>query len=451
MKKDLTNFLIPFVYFIAGATTLAGVATTFYYKQDLRLSIAQVQILGSIAIIPWSIKPIYGIISDTFPIWKLKRKPYLFLSGLLGCAGYSALSTVVHSFTGAVIATMTSAAGFALADVIVDGVVAERSRTQKEAGRLQSICRASLLAGAIIVSYASGILVERIGARNVFFVTGSLPLLTSLLSLGVVELESASTLRTSLKDFWQTAKAVLRPDVLWSAIFLFIWRATPTSGGAFSYYLIDELHFTPEFFGRLALISHIMGIVGVFVFRRFLLSISLRKLFAWIIIASVVLSLPSLGLLYKWYELIHVSPKFFAMADTFVSAPLGEIGFLPLLVLVARICPKGIEATMFALLASLMNIGLAISDLGGAALVKYFDVHEATAVATAVAGVMTQIPANYENLHIVMWIAILSSFLPMPLLRFLPETRVAEEITPGVSPSAQAPDVSTLEERRPIA
>ena len=65
-RPDLTTILIPFVYFIAGATSLAGVATTFYYKEDLQLTIVQVQILASLAIIPWSIKPIYGFLSDRF-------------------------------------------------------------------------------------------------------------------------------------------------------------------------------------------------------------------------------------------------------------------------------------------------------------------------------------------------------------------------------------------------
>ncbi|MBI2523636.1 MFS transporter, partial [Candidatus Peregrinibacteria bacterium] len=187
MRRDLTSILIPFVYFIAGATTLAGVASTFAFKDDLHLTIPQVQILGSLGIIPWSIKPLYGLLSDRLPLRGLRRKPYLFLAGILGAAGYFSLATWVHSFGGAAAALLISAAGFALADVIVDGIVAERSRTQKEAGKLQSVCRASLLIGALIVSYASGILVTWIGARNVFLVTGFLPLLTSLFAICMTE------------------------------------------------------------------------------------------------------------------------------------------------------------------------------------------------------------------------------------------------------------------------
>ena len=437
MRRDLTSILIPFVYFIAGATTLAGIASTFAFKDDLHLTIPQVQILGSIGIIPWSIKPLYGLLSDRLPLWHLRRKPYLFLAGILGAVGYFSLATWVEGFVGAAVALLVSAAGFALADVIVDGIVAERSRTQKEAGRLQSICRASLLIGALIVSYASGILVTWIGARNVFFVTGFLPLLTCIFALIITELPG-EVRAFSFRETWRSFKSTLTPALLWSMFFLFLWRATPSSGSAFNYFLIDELHFDPEFFGRLSLISHTMGIAGIFVFRKFLLSLPLRTLFFWIIIASVLLSLPTFGLIYGWYHMLGVSPKFFAMADTLISAPLAEIGFLPLLVLVARICPDGIEATMFAVLASLMNIGLALSDLGGAALSTFFDIR----------GAAENLPGNYAHLDTVMWIAILSSFLPLPLLRFLPETRVSEEI--GI-PSGEVPVIAPLEpEKREI-
>lgn len=426
MKRDLTSLLIPFVYFIAGATTLAGVAMMFYTKEDLGLTIPQAQMLGAVSLIPWSIKPLYGFLSDVRPVWGRRRKPYLFLAGLLGSAGYFALALFVHSFSGAALAIFVSGLGFALADVIVDGIVAERSRSQREAGRLQSICRAALLIGALLVSYLSGLLVEAIGARNVFLVTGALPLLTSVFALTVPE-SLQPPLPFSIRETYRSIRAAVTPGLLWAALFLFVWRSTPSSGGAFSYFLIDELHFTPEFFGRLSLISHTMGIVGVFFFRKFLLTVPLRRLFVGIIIVSVVLSLPTLGLVYGWYLRLGVSPQFFAMADTLISAPLSEIGFLPLMVLIARICPVGLEATMFAILASLANIGLAVSDLGGAALSSWFDVHQSA----------EGVPANYENLHLVMWIAILSSVLPLPFLWKLPETRVAEEIGGEATPSVE--------------
>ncbi|MBT4393496.1 MAG: MFS transporter, partial [Candidatus Peribacter sp.] len=301
MKRDYSRILIPFVYFIAGATGIASVATTFYYKDDLLLTPAQVSLLGSIAIIPWSIKPLYGFFSDRQPIWGYRRKPYLFLAGLMGSAGYFSMATWVDSFHTVMIALFISGMGFALADVIVDGIVAEKSRSQAHAGKLQSICRASIMVGALSVAYLAGILVEAIGPRNVFFITGTLPLLTSALALIITE-EVTEVVKFSLKETWRKLKGAMTRDLLWAILFIFVWRATPSSGGGLSYFMIDELGFDAEFFGRLSVISHGMSIVGVLLFRKFLLSVSLRKLFFWIIIASVILSMPTIGLVYGWYE-----------------------------------------------------------------------------------------------------------------------------------------------------
>jgi hypothetical protein len=69
----MTRILIPLVYFIAGASSLASVAATFFYKEELGLRLEQVQLIGSASLIPWSIKPLYGLLSDRRPIFKLRR------------------------------------------------------------------------------------------------------------------------------------------------------------------------------------------------------------------------------------------------------------------------------------------------------------------------------------------------------------------------------------------
>jgi hypothetical protein len=56
---------------------------------------------------------------------------------------------------------------------------------------------------------------------------------------------------------------------------------------------------------------------------------------------------------------------------------LGEVGFLPLLVLAAKICPPGIEGALFAALMSIFNAGGLVSQEAGALLTdKVFGVSE---------------------------------------------------------------------------
>jgi Na+/melibiose symporter-like transporter len=55
---------------------------SYLYKDDLGLQPSDVARINSLVFIPWIIKPIYGLISDSFPIFGYRRKPYLFIFGL---------------------------------------------------------------------------------------------------------------------------------------------------------------------------------------------------------------------------------------------------------------------------------------------------------------------------------------------------------------------------------
>ena len=75
---------------------------------------------------------------------------------------------------------------------------------------------------------------------------------------------------------------------------------------------------------------------------------------------------------------------------------LGEISFLPVLVLAARVCPAGVEATLFAALMSVFNAGV-VSGALGAAL-------------TSALGVTSE---NFDNLFWLVLVCNLSSLAPL--------------------------------------
>lgn len=52
---------------------------------------------------------------------------------------------------------------------------------------------------------------------------------------------------------------------------------------------------------------------------------------------------------------LGVSDRVFAVLDSSLLRCLGELAQMPLLVLAARLCPPGLEATLFAALMSLLN------------------------------------------------------------------------------------------------
>ena len=137
----LRNTLMT-VYFVQGVLGLASLARTYFMKEQLGLSPAEVAALSGITTLPWVIKPVYGFLTDGLPIFGYRRKPYLIIAGALGCAAWLSLATVVETPTQAVVASTIGSLGVAVSDVVVDSLVVERARDDASAssGALQPLC-----------------------------------------------------------------------------------------------------------------------------------------------------------------------------------------------------------------------------------------------------------------------------------------------------------------------
>jgi hypothetical protein len=91
------------------------------------------------------------------------------------------------------------------------------------------------------------------------------------------------------------------------------------------------------------------------------------KTLFWIAIASTVLSLPNIGLVYglhQWTEAAFgFGARTIAFVDSAAASPFVQLSMVPLLTLTAYYAPPGHRATWFALMASLMNIALVAGQL----------------------------------------------------------------------------------------
>jgi len=85
---------IALVYFVQGILDISVLAESFYYKDTLHLGPAELSMISSIALLPWVMKPFYGFISDSFPLFGYRRRSYLILSGLLSSASWAGMSAL---------------------------------------------------------------------------------------------------------------------------------------------------------------------------------------------------------------------------------------------------------------------------------------------------------------------------------------------------------------------
>ena len=416
-------FAILTVYFVQGILGLSRLAVSFFLKDELGLSPAEVSALVGVTVIPWVIKPLFGFFSDGFPIFGYRRRPYLILSGMLGTVSWVFMATIVHSSWAAIIAIVLSSLSVAVSDVIVDSLVVERARaeSQAEAGALQSICWGASALGGLITAYFSGFLLEYFSTQTVFWITATFPLIVSGVAYLITESPVEQTTKDDKNNNFEDVKRQIKllrqaitQKVIWlPTAFLFIWQATPGSESAFFFFTTNELHFQPEFLGRVRLVTSIAALFGIWIFQRFLKSVPFRVIFAWSTVLSAVLGLTTLLLVTHANRALGIDDHWFSLGDSLILTVMGQIAYMPVLVLAARICPPGVEATLFALLMSVSNLAGLVSQELGAVLMHLLGITE----------------TNFDKLWLLVTITNLSTLLPLPFINWLP---AAGEETPQV-------------------
>jgi hypothetical protein len=211
---------------------------------------------------------------------------------------------------------------------------------------------------------------------------------------------------------------VLKPEdrmvLVGTAVIIFVYRAMPTPGAGQTWWMIDDLGFDQQFLALLSLISSVLTLFGMFLFRRFMAERSIAYVIVFLTIVSSVLYLPIIGMFYglhQWTASVTggvVDARFIALVDTALESPLGQIAMIPMLAWIANSAPANLKATFFAVMASFTNLALSASQLGTKYLNQLFTVTRE--VKDRASGEIS-VPADYGELGWLMWSAMLLGLL----------------------------------------
>ena len=431
MEPTADILAIVTIYFVEGAIGLAALAKTYLLKDELNLGPAELSALLGVFVLPWTIKPLYGFLSDGFPLFGYRRKSYLFAAGIVGALSYSLLGASFFwdglppnfALAGTVGALLLSSACIALSDVVADGIVVTKTRESANdpavAGGLQSLCWGASATGSLLSAYFSGSLLQILPVRSIFACTAVLPLLVALIALQMTEepvVATAPTDRDSSMDntgntimdtvrdqtsaLWE---AFQQPSIWRPALFLFLWQSTPTADGAFFFFLTNDLGLGPEFMGRVRLVTSLATLAGVGLYNTYFKTVPIKDILKWSAVASFPLGLIPILLTTHVNRAWGIPDQALIYGDDVVLAMLGEIAFLPCLVLAARLCPPGVEAVLFATLMSIFNGASTVGTEIGAALTKLFGITE----------------NNFSNLTWLIILCNVTSLYPLLFIGFL--------------------------------
>ncbi|XP_016578441.1 probable folate-biopterin transporter 3 isoform X2 [Capsicum annuum] len=354
--------------------SLIRISTQYYMKDEQKLQPSEAQVYSGIIQLPWVVKPLWGFLTDTLPIFGYRRRPYFALGGFIGVVAMLSLSINQNlHLASALLCLMGGSAGAAIADVTIDACVTENSINHPSlASDMQSLCGLSSSVGQLIGYAISGFLVQLIGSKGVF---GLLSIPSSLVILvGMITREAhghnVAYKRVSQK-FVDAGKAMwmaLKCENVWRpCIYMFLSLAVSLHihEGMFYWYTEakDGPSFSKEMVGSISSVGAVGSLLG----------------------------------------------------DAAFSQMIGRLKWMPLLVLSSKLCPSGIEGTFFALLMSIDHIGILTASWGGGLLLHAFNVTR----------------TQFDNLWIVVAIRSILRMLPVCILFLIPSSDPNAAILPS--------------------
>jgi predicted MFS family arabinose efflux permease len=349
------------IYFVQGAidltSGLANQPVQYLLKDNMGLTAAQSGFFFAVIGLGWSIKPVYGLLSDFFPLAGYQRKGYLLLMSAVGAVSWLTLALCPPDYYVVLLVLTLCAATLAFCDVMADALMVEVGRPLGLTGSFQSVQWASISLAFTLAQFGGGYLSAHATAQTTFLLAACFPLVTLIGTLTLVREPKTSINRESLRETGAALRQAARSRMVWIvAGFLFFWNFSPSLGTPLLYYETDVLRFSKVFIGGLGALGNAAGMLGAVLFFTYCREIPLDRLLVFAVALGVAATLGFIGL---------IGPAS-AVVLFFLFGTISQITHLAVLDLAARSCPVRAAGTVFALLMSSLNVGRTGSTfLGG--------------------------------------------------------------------------------------
>ncbi|KAJ6307510.1 hypothetical protein OIU76_017329 [Salix suchowensis] len=404
------------------AVGMSKVSTKYYMKDEQKVQPSELQVYLGLLQLPWVMKPLWGLLTDTLPVLGYRRRPYFIFAAIRRCSSGLLETQSLYLIQDEESAVNMSQGGSnkvifsAIADVAIDACVTQNSiRHPSLAADMQSLCGFSSSIGALVGYSLSGFLVHLVGPKGVF---GLLSVPAGLVILvGMILKESRVhkfTHRGVNEKFLDAGKA------MWTALkFRDVWRpclymylslavSLNIHEGMFYWYTDAKggPSFSQEVVGSIFSMGAVGSLAGVLIYQNWLKDHPFRDLLFWSQLLYGASGLLDLILVLRLNLKIGIPDYFFVVIDEAVSMMIGRIKWQPLLVLSSKLCPAGIEGTFFALLMSIDHVGMLSSTWVGGLLLKFLKVTR----------------TEFDNLWMAILIRSLMRIIPVFLLFLIPRS-----------------------------
>lgn len=221
-------------------------------------------------------------------------------------------------------------------------------------------------------------------------------------------------------------------DIMKASLFGWIQLCTYLSipGALDNFFMADEAclpggpAFSQTFYQTVgAVIGNVAGLGGVYLFAVIFSKRSYRLTCICTTIITVAAAVFDLIMVKRWNRPHMPDKALYILADGVVGQVIYMLNYMPTNILISRLCPKGCESTMFAILASFMNLGSSTSSTIGAILME--TIWPVDVLSTPCD--FSNVPALIISGHLISPLVC----IPMAFL-LLPGARMCDELDPSI-------------------
>lgn len=350
--------LVALVNLAQGLGQVDGVIyqpLVYYFKEALGWAPDQVTRFLALLIIPWIVRPVYGLLSDFVPILGYHRRPYIILFNLLALAGFLWLHGI-SSPTFILVSLYLTAFGMAGASTITEALMVESGRKLGMSARFLNAQWLWFNIASVTASLLGGFLAEHLSPDSAFrtaaWIAAFPPVLVAFATWYLME-EPWQFNRTAATQAHQKTDM----KALWiTAAFLFLWCLIPSFGTPLYYHMTDNMKFSQQFIGVLSAVTAIGAVLGAFAHGWCAKRYGLKKLL-YLTFALEAVSLATYLCLFGRVSALAIS--LLHGADAMVTLVVSQT-------LAAHSVPGKNIGFWFAILMSICNLGMQLSNNVGA-------------------------------------------------------------------------------------
>ena len=373
-----------------GLSEFSHLAISYYFKDTLKLSPSQSSFYRSLISFPFIFQPLFGLISDLFPIFGYKRKTYLILGGGINFFLWIFLSLIDSSYMLAIFILLIINLNNTFVNACSGGILVEVSKKLTLNHKKLERYNASSIyknVGMIISSISRGIVIELFGVKTIFIMAGGLCLFN--VTAGLIYFESHLDDKNNKEEHnYEIIKATSEEDIneeqkinffsvlnnkniLIPLLLVLFFTSIPSYFESSFYYLTDVKQFNPRNFGELTICMMIFMLSSSIIYKKYLKDMNKKKVIMWSCLISFFSS--CFFNVYLTFDLkskiiVFFSISLYVSIKTICSKPMLDIAFLS--------CPKGYEGSVMGLFGSALSFGKTISTFFGSLLTMFFKVEK---------------------------------------------------------------------------